>query len=206
MLAIVLAYYWHTPTRDVLNTLALWKERYGYFFSVCLSIFAGAVLPEVLKILFFQHGRLIRRNFSELLFATLFWGTVGIFVDTLYRFQAVWFGSEPTISVLAKKVAVDQFLYCPCIAAPMTVWAYEWKNRGYSGRGISHLFTFSFYRTKVLPTLIASWGVWLPLVSVIYSLPSLLQVPLFGLALSFWVLLVTYISSVNRGEGPAMVT
>jgi hypothetical protein len=201
MLAIVLAYYWHEPTRGALNVLAQWKERYGYVFSVLLSIFAGAVLPEVLKVLFFRRGRVRRENFQELVFATLFWGVMGAVVDTLYRLQAVWFGSEPTFSVLVKKVIVDQFVYCPVLAAPMTVWTYEWKNRRFAIQGISHFFSLAFYRTKVLPTLIASWGVWIPVVTIIYSLPSLLQVPLFGLALSFWVLLVTHITSTKQKIG-----
>jgi hypothetical protein len=198
MLTIVLAYYWHEPTKDALNILAVWKERYGYLFSVVLSILAGAVLPEVLKVLFFQRGKVRGENFQELVFAAVFWGTVGVFVDTLYRLQALWFGTAPTFSVLLRKVVVDQFVYCPLFAAPVTVWAYEWKNRRFSTEGISDYFTPAFYRTKVLPTLIASWGVWIPVVTIIYSLPSLLQVPLFGLALSFWVLLVTYITSSKQ--------
>ncbi|MEA3213245.1 MAG: hypothetical protein QOE70_6302 [Chthoniobacter sp.] len=198
MLAIVLAYYWHEPTKNALNLLAVWKERYGYLFSVLLSIVAGAVLPEVLKILFFQRGKVRRENIQELIFATLFWGVIGAVVDTLYRLQAVWFGTAPTFSVLLRKVVVDQFVYCPLFAAPTTVWAYEWKNRSFSTEGISDFFTLAFYRAKVLPTLIASWGVWIPVVTIIYSLPSLFQVPLFGLALSFWVLLVTYITSSKQ--------
>ena len=46
------------------------------------------------------------------------------------------------------------------------------------------------YRDKILPTLLATWAVWIPLMAIIYSLPLALQFPLFGLALSFWVLLL----------------
>lgn len=195
MLAVVLAYYSHEPTRDVLNVIAQWKERYGYVFSVLLSIAAGAVLPEMLKVLYFQRFVVRRKNIVELIFAAVFWGAMGTVVDTLYRLQAVWFGSEFTFTVLVKKVLVDQFIYCPLFAAPMTVWAYQLKERAFATEGISRFFTMEFYRSNVLPTLIASWGVWIPLVSIIYSLPPSLQIPLFGLALSFWVLLVTYMTS-----------
>jgi hypothetical protein len=94
-----------------------------------------------------------------------------------------------------KKVAVDQFLYNPLWAAPLSVWAYEWKNREYTTVGLSDFFTPGFYRTQILPVLIATWGVWLVMVTIIYSLPSLLQIPLFGLALTFWALIMTYIIS-----------
>ena len=43
-------------------------------------------------------------------------------------------------------------------------------------------------------TLFATWGVWIPVVTILYSLPALLQIPLFGLALSMWVMLYTWMS------------
>ena len=195
MLAVVLAYYWHEPTRFWLNELAQWKARLGYLFSVPLAMFAGAFLPELLKVVVFQRGSVHRENFHSFLFALIFWGFSGACVDTLYRQQAAWFGSDATLPVIVKKVLVDQFLYNTLWAAPVTVWAYQWKNRGYALAGLSRFFTSGFYHAKILPVLIATWGVWIPVVALIYSLPSLLQIPLFGLALSFWVLILTFISS-----------
>jgi uncharacterized membrane protein len=46
----------------------------------------------------------------------------------------------------------------------------------------------------MVPVVFANWGVWIPVVAVLYSLPSALQIPLFGLALSIWVMLLTWIS------------
>jgi hypothetical protein len=52
----------------------------------------------------------------------------------------------------------------------------------------------------VVPTLFANWGVWIPVVSILYSLPLPLQIPLFGLALSLWVMIYTWMSE-RRIEG-----
>ena len=194
MLTVVLAYYWHEPTRIWLNTLAVWKARLGYGFSVPVAILAGAILTEIFKMLGLQRGKLNRKRLGDFLFAVIFWGFMGVSVDTLYRFQTIWFGSGTTFLVLAKKVFVDQFIYNPLWAAPWQVWAYEWKNRNYSFAGISGFFTFEFYKTQIVPVIIATWGVWLVMITIIYSLPPLLQIPLFGLALTFWVLIMTYIS------------
>lgn len=198
MLAVVLGYYWHEPTRNLLNLLADQKARLGYLFSIPLAMAAGAFLPEVLRVLVFQRAVIRRENIENFVFALIFWGFMGACVDTLYRLQAMWFGSAPTIPVLVKKVAVDQFIYNPFWAAPISVWAYEWKNRGYATAGLSNMFTFGFIRTQVFPALIATWGVWIPTVTIIYSLPPLLQIPLFGLALSLWVLILTYITNPTR--------
>jgi len=48
--------------------------------------------------------------------------------------------------------------------------------------------------------LLATWAVWIPLMATIYSLPLALQFPLFGLALSFWVLLLTYMTNRFAGK------
>src|SRR5437763_1035137 len=62
------------------------------------------------------------------------------------------------------------------------------------------LFPRRQYRDKVIPTLVATWAVWIPLMAIIYSLPLALQFPMFGLALSFWVLLLTYMTNRFAGK------
>lgn len=203
MLALVLGYRWHEPTRAALDVLARWKAEGGFGFSAALAALAGAVLPEALKVVVRQRGRVRRENGRTLCFTVPFWGTLGVAVDALYRGQDAWFGGAPTFAVLVKKVLVDQFLYNPLFAAPVTVWAYEWRRRGFAWRGMGDLFTPGFYRAKVLPTLVATWGVWIPLVTLIYSLPARLQIPLFGLALSFWALLVATIAASEPAAVPA---
>jgi hypothetical protein len=200
MLAAVLAYYRAPWMRPWFDWLAAMKREYGYGFSIAAAIIAGAVLPEALKIVFFQRGRPARSNAREFLFAAPVWGFLGFCVDTLYRSQAQWFGNDLSVMTLVKKVMVDQFIYNPFFAAPFTVACYEWKNHGFSRRAFEGMFTARFYGEKVLPTLIATWGVWIPLVSLIYSLPPLLQTPLFSLALSFWVLLAAYMNSARPEE------
>ena len=194
MLAVLLAYYFYQPTRDALNHLAELKARWGYGYSAVNGIVAGAVIPEILRILVFQKGRVRAVNFGNLLFSAPFWGIMGMVVDLLYRCQAGWFGAEANFPVVVKKVLVDQFLYNPLYAAPVTAWLYDWKNRGFPMRGCGGFFTLRYYKDVVLPTLVATWGVWIPIVCILYSLPSLLQIPLFGLALSLWVILYTWMS------------
>ena len=194
MLGMLLAYYFYPPTRDWLNGLAAIKARWSYGYSAVNAIIAGALIPELLRILVFQKGAIRRENFANLLFTVPFWCFMGVVVDFFYRCQAGWFGADATFPVVVKKVLVDQFLYNTLFAAPFTTWLYDWKNRGYATAGIGKFFTAAYYRDHVLPTLFATWGVWIPIVAILYSLPSLLQIPLFGLALSLWVMLYTWMS------------
>ncbi|MEO8613540.1 MAG: hypothetical protein ABI600_00240 [Luteolibacter sp.] len=194
MLALLLAYYFYPPTRNWLDALAEIKARWSYGYSAMNSLVAGAIIPELLRILLFQGCKFRRANFSNMLFTVPFWCTMGMIVDFFYRCQAGWFGQEATFLVILKKVLVDQFLYNPLFACPVTTWLYDWKTRGFETEGTSVFFTVAYYRDNILPTLLATWGVWIPVVSILYSLPSLLQIPLFGLALSLWVMLYTWMS------------
>ena len=199
MLALLLAYYFYPPTHDWLDRLAALKARWGYGYSAVASIIAGAVIPETMRIFVFQNASVRRSNVRNLLFTMPFWCFMGVVVDYFYRQQAVWFGAEATFQVVWKKVLVDQFLYNPLFAAPVTAWLYDWKNSSFRMAGTARFFTGAYYQETVIATLFATWGVWIPIVSILYSLPSLLQIPLFALALSLWVMLYTWMSE-NRAK------
>ncbi|HZR79284.1 MAG TPA: hypothetical protein VFA58_08745 [Chthoniobacterales bacterium] len=199
MLALAIGFYSSPPIADVLRNLAEFKRAHGLGFVVLASIFAGAILPEIFLVLFFQGGRPRFGNLWNLAFTVPVWGFDGSLVDLMYRTEANWLGDVATPAVVAGKIVIDQFGYNIFFAAPFGVLTYEWKNNGVSMQPVRDLFTWPHYRDKIIPTLIATWAVWIPLMAIIYSLPLALQFPLFGLALSFWVLLLTYMT--NRFSG-----
>jgi hypothetical protein len=153
------------------------------------------VLPVFLTIIVVRRGRATRADFASLLFLSAFWGVDGAIIDGFYRLQAVVFGAHADFRTVAMKVLVDQLLYNPLFAAPNTMACFEFRKQGYHPGRMRHVFTAEFYRVQVVPALCATWAVWIPVTTAIYALPSLLQIPLFALALSFWSLLITYITS-----------
>ncbi len=198
MIAIALAYYFWPAAREWLDVLATAKARGGLAFTLVASILAGAVLPELLTVLIFQRGILRRENLHSVLFLAVFWGFNGWCVDVFYQSQAWVFGSHADFATVCKKVLVDQFVYTPLFATPLGMFCYEWRNQNFAPAGMSRTLTWTFYKNKSFPALLASWGVWFPLVAVIYSLPSSLQFPIFSLALTFWVLMFSYINARAR--------
>lgn len=202
MLATVLAYYLSPRAAAGLEHLADLKRAYGFGFTIVASICAGSLLPELFIVGCFQRGRPHAKNFLNLLFTAPFWAVDGVAVDLLYRGQAIWFGTAVTVPVVLTKIAVDQFGYNPLFAAPYGIWGYEWKNRGFTSAALRRLLTWASYRDKVFPALLATWVVWIPLTGMIYSLPLPLQFPLFTLALTFWVLMMTYMTNVFSETEP----
>jgi hypothetical protein len=200
MLALAVAFYANPAAAVALRNLAEFKRAYGLPFVIVASVAAGALIPELFLILFFQGGRPQRANLRNLAFTIPVWGFDGSLVDFLYRAEAHWLGDVATLPVVLGKICIDQFGYNVIFAAPFGVLTYEWKNSGISMRPLRDLFTWPHYRDKIFPTLLATWAVWIPLMAIIYSLPLELQFPLFGLALSFWVLLLTYMTNRFAGK------
>ncbi len=195
MLALVLGYYFSAAVAQLLDHLARFKLEHGFTFVLIAAVVAGAIVPEVFLIFFFQRGRPSRQNLRNLCFTIPVWAIDGSLVDLLYRSEAAWLGNVASFPVVCAKICLDQFGYNPFFAAPFGVTTYEWKNNGFSFHSLGRTFTWSHYRDQVIPTLLATWAVWIPLMAMIYSLPLPLQFPLFGLALVFWVLLLTYMTN-----------
>lgn len=200
MIALVLGYYFVPALHGSFEMLAGVKQRGGIGFSILSAMLAGAVLPTLLVVTVFQRDRLRHKNWSDLCFLLVFWGFQGAMLDLFYRGQASWFGSHANFPTVLKKVLVDQLLYVTLFASPFGMVCYEWKNQHYRLAGISRVLTPAFYKNKTFPTVIANWGVWVPVVAVIYSLPSLLQIPLFCLALTFWSMLFATINSHHSAK------
>jgi hypothetical protein len=200
LLAILIAYYTSARFALGLDRLAHFKQHHGVAFVIGAGILAGAILPELFLIFFFQKGKLHRQNFRNLAFTVPTWALDAMLVDLMYRANAILFGNVVTVSVVFAKISVDQLGYNPFLAAPGEVLVYEWKNDGFSWESVRRTFSWSHYRDKIVPTLLATWVVWAPLMAIIYSLPYPLQFPLFSLALTFWVLLLTYMTNRFAGK------
>jgi len=200
LMAFMAATYFLSPdARATFEKLTLLRSHWGLLFSFIGTSAASAVLPEFLQLLL---RRKLGTNSStlgqRLLFAVPFWGLIGMQVDLFYRLQYALFGPSDTALVIIKKVLVDAFLYCPLLAMPQAVCILLWRDHGFTLRGFRGHHPVPFYALRIFPVLMANWMVWIPLVTIIYSLPAALGVPFFIVAQSFWVMVFTTLSEKNK--------
>src|SRR5216684_9171340 len=73
MLALAIAFYTNSSVADALRNLAEFKRAHGLFFVIVTSVAAGALLPEIFLILFFQSGRPQVGNLRNLAFTIPVW-------------------------------------------------------------------------------------------------------------------------------------
>jgi hypothetical protein len=197
-LGLVLAYYFHPPTHAAVDALARLHERLGFRFSIVSTAVFGGVIP----VLYLRARAATRRQFTTAggIALIAFWAYKGIEVDWWYHLQAWMVGSEPTVRTIAIKTILDQFVYCPVLAVPVTVLVVEWIHAEFRTAPIlADLRVGGWYRRRVLAVLISNLGVWIPAVCIVYALPTALQLPLQNLVLCFWTLLLAHVMQKRQG-------
>jgi hypothetical protein len=192
-LALVLAYYWHPPTRAVFEQLMALRARTGLLFSIVATAICGGVLP----FLYMRLQPATRAGYTWVsgLFFSVLWAYKGIEVEYWYRFLAWLVGNDAAVRTVAIKVFLDQFIYCPVWAVVVTVIAYAWQSAGFRWGPVAADFRAGhWYQRHILPATVANFGLWVPLTCLIYALPLPLQLPLFDLVLVFYTLLIAHIT------------
>ncbi|HUL54483.1 MAG TPA: hypothetical protein VLT83_13860 [Opitutaceae bacterium] len=192
-LAVVLAYYHHAPTRGVFEHLLAFRARTGLAFGIMSTGLFGGVLP----FFYLRANPLSRSQYGgrQGLLLTVFWGYKGLEIEIWYRLLAYMVGPGHDAATIATKALLDQFVYCPAFAVPLTVLVYKWNAMNFDLRAVGADFRApGWYVRSVLPTMIANLGVWVPAVAIIYALPTPLQLPLQNLVLFFFTLLLAHLN------------
>jgi hypothetical protein len=198
-LLLVGGFFFIPVVHDFCQKIGALKVEYGYLFSAISTGFFGGLLPFLLLTL---SGRVKRGQVLFVaLFYVLFWMWKGVEIDFLYRLQVRWFGEGTGILVILKKVVVDQFGYNLFYAVLCVAVFNRWKDCGFSISRCKSTLNKAFLVEDMPVMLVTTWMVWLPTCAIVYCLPSPLQIPLFNMALCFYVLLVAYVGDsreINR--------
>ncbi len=180
-----------------LMQLAELKLKWGHISSFIAFSFAAAVLPEILKILFFQKGKVKKKNVRNVLFGIVLFGAMGILTDIFYSTVQVWlYGNGTDLATVLKKTATDQFAFSP-MTCTIVLLSLMWKENGF--RVNTNGFSFPlFFREKLVPLYVAMWLVWIPGVTLVYFMPTALQMPVSSFILCFWALIISFMSLKKR--------
>jgi len=81
MLIFFLAYASNRTFSDALGEVSIFKKSIGYPFSFGVYILFAALMPEALKILFFQKRRVVIKNLYNIVFFGLVFGVLGVMTD-----------------------------------------------------------------------------------------------------------------------------
>lgn len=192
-LAIALAYYFYGPVREALERLAAFRAETGFLYSFVATGIFGGVLPCLY--LWLHPATRGRYGLKQSVALCLFWAYKGIEVDLWYKVLVRVVGEDHHVRTVVTKMLLDQFVYCPLFAVPVTVLVYAWVETCFDARAVKEdVARPRWYARRALPNLISNIGVWFPTVCIVYALPTTLQIPLFNLVLCFFTLLLAHVS------------
>ena len=197
MAATVAIYYCWPAGATILSCYAEWQKAGGLLLAALASGLTGGIISEVSLVYGQDKGCWSFTHLDHMGFKFGMFFISGACVYEFYAWQAIWFGKGTEWSVLVPKILVDQFGYTIVWAVPFVTLATRWHNLRYSGRKLLAELNGAFIIDRILPVLVTNWMFWLPGVTLIYSMPSILQVPLFIFATAIWGLLLPAVARQN---------
>ncbi len=202
MAAVVAVYYCWPAGAALLSSYAAWQHAGGVLAAGLATAFAGGVLSELSLVYFQNGGRWTWNNVEDMGFKWALFFVSGSIVYEFYGWQAIWWGQGATWQILLPKVLVDQFGYTVFWATPFYALLIRWQTLRYSGSRLWMELNRDFVTERMLPILVTNWMFWIPAVTLIYSMPSILQTPLFIFATAIWGLLLPAVTRQERPETP----
>ncbi len=194
---LVFAYYSSAQVRTACVQLSDAKLRGGLLFSAIAAAFAGAILPELAKAIMLGDRAITRRRLRDIGFNLAIFAVNGMIADVQYQAMAHVFGHDAAVSTVIKKVLADQFITTPLYGTPYWLVVFSLRAHRYNPVRTLGEISPAWYIRTVMPLLVSGWVFWIPMVSLIYSLPGPLQFCLFCLALGAWSLLMVFVARVE---------
>lgn len=172
--------------------IAEWKKHGGLWFSAITTVISGGLIPEAVKRALRASGSRAPAG-AEFAHQLVFWALIGMLVDLFYQFQALLFGHSTAASTLACKVLFDQLVFTPLISMPFTVlWFMLWESR-YRKAQFLKAFSWPVLLRRTLELWTVCLSFWPVMLLIVYSLPQVLQFPLFLFGNAAYSILMIFI-------------
>ncbi|WPJ94755.1 hypothetical protein SH580_15080 [Coraliomargarita algicola] len=200
MALVALVYYWVPPASYLFYGLERLQISLGLLFPFLGMGLSVGVLAELVRMLAGRKKGWTKENTLNAGFNLMVFGVLGVLQAGFYQQQALWFGEAQDFRTLASKVLLDQFGWTVFFANPYQTILFIWKENQFRFSRVwqSMRPLKTFWGMRVLPVLITNWAFWIPMVSIIYSFPSSLQLPLAILAITIWVIILTFLTAENK--------
>lgn len=185
-------YFLAPDLRPLFEFIGAMKARYNPGFAIISTAFFGGLIPWLVLL---HRGRIPAGQRTQQFFFYLgFWALQGAVVNTLYSGLHAWLGPNDSLRTLLTKVVIDQGPFNLLWGTPGSLFLMGWKDAGFSWSRFRTMNPPRVLAHRYLTIQVSAWVVWIPAVTMIYSLPADLQIPLFNLVVCFFSLLLTFVS------------
>ncbi len=208
MVILVVTYYCWPAGAAFLSWYGAWQQAGGILRIGLAAGFAGGILSELCLIYIRDRGRWTLTHLDNMAFRFFVFSFGGMIVAEFYVWQAIWFGNGVSWRILLPKVLVDQFIFSVFWSTPYQSMTFRWQTLRYSFPKLWSELDRDFVLDRMLPVVVTNWMFWLPGVTLVYSMPLILQMPLNIFATAMWSLLLAGLSKHSHEKvsemGPAL--
>lgn len=191
-LATVVGYFFAPPVHRALLAAAEFRESAGFWIIPFSGFIAGALIPELARLLVGSLPPLDRAWLSKTFFTGFVYAVVAIMIFWLYRMQSLVFGDHPTPAIVGIKVVVDMLVFSPFVSIPFAVGMFKWRESGWRPAAWRAVFSWTGYGKNVMPALVMCWAYWAPIMAGLYALPERLQFVVAIFCQGAWSLLFVF--------------
>jgi len=188
--SIGVAYFYWPASQPTFQFFADLKSEYGAIYAVISTSLFGGLLPFVYMLV---SGKINFMIWRQCLFYLVIWAILGWLINAFYGLQVILFGEGNDWLTIVKKTAFDQFVFSTFLTGPFIALAFLWKDTQFNWQKTKLQFA-DLIKVQIPTTVVTTWIIWIPAVSVIYMMPSNLQIPLFNLVLCFFVLILAILN------------
>ena len=204
MALMVAIYYCWPVAASVLAAYGAWQHAGGIVRTGLVSGFAGGFLSELCVVYFRDRGRWNAMHLENMVFRFFIFFFGGMIVGEFYVWQAYWFGDGVSFRILLPKVLVDQFIFSVFWSTTYQSLTFRWQVLRYSFSRLWSELDGSFVIDRMLPVLVTNWMFWIPGVTLVYSMPLQLQMPLSIFATAMWSILLAGLARPAVAPTPEM--
>lgn len=190
-LIIGLSYFYWSAALPIFEAVEALKLRYGASFAVYSTAIFGGAIPYCYLLL---TGKITFKPVQQAIFYCLLWAFMGFVVDTFYGWQGIWFGTGNDWQTIATKTFIDQFLWSAFVTCPFMTLMFMYKDAKFDWKDFVTSIDRRLFTLHIPSIVITNWLIWIPAVSLIYMMPSALQLPLFNVVLCFFVLVLAVLT------------
>jgi len=192
---LISVYFYCEPCGGFFTSLGQIKAQYGYFYSAVSTWVFGGLLPFLISILTGEiqtdRPKLMLQTFLLLL---VLWSVLGVWVDVFYKFQSWLWGNDREITTIICKVSFDMFVYNPLVGIWSVLIPMHWRSCEFDCELFRDTLTVQFLLVTGSTVLVTVWMIWIPSVTVVYILPSDLQLPVSNIIVCFYNLILMFVT------------
>jgi len=186
--------------KDAFEAVSDVRDDVGVSFGAASTAFWAGTIPALVLWMTGVLKGTLKRKVVDVVYLTVLWASIGVLVHYFYELQEEVFGDGTDFLTILQKVIVDQFILNPFVAQPYFFCALRYRDVNYNCAALCETLRHPMNVAIVIAAqLVAVWCTWIPGTSLIYLMPTELQLILQNILCVFFSILLSMLSANSNG-------